>query len=188
MIATAKSQRYWKFGLLLIAALGLAVGYLRHHFIMDGDARIGKSDGIVTVNGRVYDGWVLQIKFDSLTLLPFKSGLLHGKYLEFSKTGRLLAVRSYNDGEKVGLHRGWYPSGAKRYSYQFDNGQHHGDAWEWQEDGAPYLYQRFEHGQEIAQRIWRRDGKIYANYVTGFGELHGLTGGRLCITTPGENK
>jgi hypothetical protein len=55
------------------------------------------------------------------------------------------------------------------------------------ENGKVYLYKKVEHGKEIGQKIWRADGKIYANYLYKESGLLGLTGGKLCRTVKGED-
>jgi|GEM_PF-573007 len=120
--------------------------------------------------------------------IEFLNGKQDGSMKEFYEDGKLAAHYIYKQGEKVGTHKGWYENGNLRFHYEYDeNGNQHGDIWEWTENGKVYLYKKVEHGKEIGQKIWRADGKIYANYLYKETGLLGLTGGKLCRTVKGED-
>lgn len=120
--------------------------------------------------------------------IEFLNGKQDGSMKEFYEDEKLAAHYIYKQGEKVGTHKGWYENGNLRFHYEYDeNGNLQGDVWEWTENGKVYLYKKVEHGKEIGQKIWRADGKIYANYLYKESGLLGLTGGKLCRTVKGED-
>ena len=120
--------------------------------------------------------------------IEFLNGKQDGSMKEFYENGKMAAHYLYKQGEKIGTHKGWYQNVNLRFHYEYDdNGNQHGDVWEWTENGKVYLYKKVEHGKEIGQKIWRADGKIYANYLYKESGLLGLTGGKLCRTVKGED-
>lgn len=118
--------------------------------------------------------------------IPYLNGMRDGVMQEWFANGQLAAERPYQADIKIDKHRGWYENGALRFEYNFSAGEHDGDFWEWYESGQVYRYKKYDKGREIGLKVWRKNGRIYLNYVAFKGQNYGLLGGRLCITVKGE--
>ena len=95
--------------------------------------------------------------------------------------GALREVRSYRAGREVGVHRGYWPSGAPRFEYEYRDGLMHGRAREWHEGGGQYREARYVRGhEEGAQRMWSADGSLRASYVVRDGRRFGFIGAVGC--------
>ena len=118
----------------------------------------------------------------------FRQGLMDGQRTTWFANGQRATSEVYRHGQKVGIHTGWYPGGSRRFRYQFSDGQFYGDQWEWYASGQVYRVMHYVDGRERGQKIWRRSGQIYANYVAVNQKKLGLLGGRLCDYPSGPPK
>lgn len=96
--------------------------------------------------------------------------------------------REYRDGREHGVHRGWYPNGARRFVYHYVHGVMHGIQQEWYDSGEPYTRFEYVNGSENGrQRMWARDGSLRANYVVRDGRRFGLQGTAGCAGMSNDN-
>lgn len=142
-------------------------------------------------DGRVYTG--LRKEFEGLFLVletTYQNGLKHGTEKRWHVNGVQTQERFYTKGVKTGLHKGWWPSGSEKFSYQFnDHGEHHGKLIEWYENGDTFQRFNYVNGKEEgAQKMWKSDGRIRANYVVKDGERYGLIGLKRCYTLEKDRK
>jgi antitoxin component YwqK of YwqJK toxin-antitoxin module len=97
--------------------------------------------------------------------------------------GRLASVRGYTRGEKDGLHRGWWPSGASQFECRYANGNAVGTCREWYADGRPASVHRYVDGAESGlQQGWGRAGEPQFSYDVRGGRRYGLLGALNCKT------
>ncbi|MCE9500366.1 MAG: membrane-binding protein, partial [Leptospira sp.] len=89
-------------------------------------------------------------------------------------------------GKRVGIHKGWYENGNPRFWYEYKDGLSDGDHWEWHEEGNPYRYGKYIKDQNVGQKVWRKDGKIFSNYVYTKEKLYGVVGSKLCFKLKGD--
>ena len=90
------------------------------------------------------------------------SWTIHRKWNE--NHSQLLSIRYYGkNGEKEGIHTGYYNSGAKRFQYHFHNGRCVGYQWDWYENGQVRSLKLYKNGKMVSHKIWRSNGKIYRN-------------------------
>lgn len=111
----------------------------------------------------------------------YRDGQPHGREEETFADGRVVARREFSRGRKVGVHEGWYPSGHRRFHYEYTDDQYDGESWEWYDSGALSLYALFEAGRLVGKKQWRADGTIFQNYVFPQGKAVGLPGAKLCF-------
>lgn len=152
------------------------------------DPDITRSNGAVLYRGAPFSGVLIELDVVSgvRSESEYDSGKLDGMRREFYADGALASERSFRSGGKVGVHRGWFPDGRLRFLYEFESDRHHGRFVEWHPGGRIARYARYQHGAELGARIWRADGKIYANYIYTPERKIGLTGGRLCDPVRGD--
>lgn len=114
---------------------------------------------------------------------PYQNGLLEGVVLEWHRNGRLSSERTYQAGNKIGRHRGWWPNGLQRFDYEFAEGEFHGEVRSWFESGQLAEQRQYAHGYESGpQRTWYGNGQVRANYYFKDGRRYGTIGTKLCIS------
>jgi antitoxin component YwqK of YwqJK toxin-antitoxin module len=97
--------------------------------------------------------------------------------------GTLAEVREYSGGVKTGLHRGWWPNGAKRFECRFENGRSAGSCREWYRNGRLATIHRFRGGIEAGlQQGWSDTGAPQFSYEIRDGRRYGLLGSMTCKT------
>ncbi len=117
------------------------------------------------------------------------NGRKHGKEVKKYFNDSLAELRMYNRGVKVGIHKGWWPNGNKKFEFYFnEKGFYHGSLKEWYVNGKLLKSFNYKDGKEQgSQKIWKQNGKIATNYVADDGERYGLIGLKKCYTVT-ENK
>ncbi|TGN17715.1 membrane-binding protein [Leptospira idonii] len=122
-----------------------------------------------------------------IRVTEMKEGKEDGRTYDTYLNGQLAAEYFYRNGKSIGVHKGWYEDGKPRFEFSYDEeGLSDGDHWEWHEEGNPYRYGRFEKGNLIGQKVWRKDGKIFANYSYTSERLYGVLGSKLCFKLKGD--
>ena len=145
------------------------------------DTHITISGGVYSYRGVPFTGEMELRAADIVRVSPYVAGMQQGRETTLHSNGRLLEERFYAEGEKTGIHRGWYPDGQYRFHQIFKTGKPIGDAWVWHANGQPYQYDRYdENGEQIAAKKWRKSGQIYYNLVFVGGRPVGLGGNTLC--------
>lgn len=127
---------------------------------------------------------IVEERFDQVGTIResrYVEGRMTGYQEEYTeKTKVLLARRLFVNGEKDGTHQGWFPTGQRRFHYEYKKGKSHGEFWEWYQDGQPSLFAKYDNDTMIGKKMWRQDGKIYMNYVFTEGKAYGVPGTKLC--------
>lgn len=113
----------------------------------------------------------------------YKDGLLHGAVFVYTKTGKIKEHRTYFNGLKNGLHRGFWEDETPRFTAQFRMGVAHGLHETWFRSGELSSRFNYENGEEIGtQQAWLKSGKLRANYVVKNGRRYGLIGLKPCYS------
>ena len=114
--------------------------------------------------------------------IPYRNGRKHGLVSSYYSDGTLAEQRLYDNGIKVGMHQGWWPSGQLKFELYFDKkGRYHGGVKEWFPNGQLLKSLNYQRGREEGpQKMWDRNGKIRANYVALKGDRFGLIGLKKC--------
>ena len=87
------------------------------------DPRLAWLDGRLQLAGQPFAGVLCRQLSDSLwSEVRYDEGLRHGLALRFDAQGRKVEERAYWQGQKAGVHRGWWPNGALRFRYRFEGG------------------------------------------------------------------
>jgi len=143
---------------------------------------IGFKGHRLTFKGELYTG-KMESKLDAVKvkiISKYKEGLLHGEEIETYENGQVSAIRFYEEGKHVGVHRGWYPDGVERFRFEYKNGRKHGEFWDWTPKGNIYSYTKFNNDFLIGKKVWREDGQIYINLIADGNKIRGLKGSKLC--------
>ena len=140
-------------------------------------------EGVFYKNGTPFTGLYKTHNGSTKKEISYNNGLKDGDEKHFYKSGQLYKHLKYKEGKHTGIHYWFYESGKKRKEIHFSNGVHHGDYIEWFESGKVHVYTKYENGVSVGHKKWRRNGRIYANYVLKDGKKMGLNGGKLCFTT-----
>lgn len=146
------------------------------------DPNLRLEQGFLFYKGEPFHG-VIILKLDGTKVTRetnYLQGLKHGKEIEFYENGELASERIYLEGKREKVHRGWYPDGKDRFYYEYENDLMHGNLWEWKPDGSLYTFAKMKKGHEVARKVWREDGQIYANYIQTSSRTLGLRGAKLC--------
>jgi antitoxin component YwqK of YwqJK toxin-antitoxin module len=132
--------------------------------------------------GKRFSG-MAETRFESIgtvRLTPYRNGLPDGTEREHFASGQLSAERQFLKGRKIGVHRGWFENGARRFQHEYSDDAFDGEYWEWYPSGGVSTFARYRAGQAIGRKMWREDGTIYMNYVFPGGQAFGLPGAKLC--------
>jgi len=142
-------------------------------------------NGRLLYQGKKFDGMVLEnfVHAGTRRETPYRYGRPHGIEREYTVPGRkLVAKRRYKNGEHAGTHEGWFPTGERRFHYEYnDKAEKHGEFWEWHRSGHPSSFIKFVNGVALGKKVWREDGKIYQNWVFEEGQAYGTPGTKLCF-------
>lgn len=96
--------------------------------------------------------------------------------------GQVSERRTYRHGLEEGVHRGWYPSGARRFVYRYARGVMEGVQETWYPDGGRHARFEYVGGHEAGrQRMWTDRGVLRANYVVEGNRRFGLMGATGCM-------
>ncbi|HMZ61193.1 MAG TPA: membrane-binding protein [Leptospiraceae bacterium] len=174
-----------KFFLLLLSLLLIHCGPEIH---MDNDPNFTLGyESVFSYKGVPYTGIMLSVHPNGVRReTEYKDGLEHGKTSNTYADGRPAAEYFFEKGKRIGIHKGWYENGKPRFWYEYKDGMAHGDHWEWHEEGIPYRYGRFENNVNIGQKVWRKDGQIYSNYIYTEQRIYGVQGSKLCFKLKGD--
>lgn len=143
-------------------------------------------NGVLHHKGGLFSGELN--KFFPNKQLKIKSnyhlGKLDGVTRKWFQDGNLSEERQYSNGHKTNNHSGWWPDGANRFVYQFnDQGQYEGNILDWFENGLPYRNMNYVNGKEVGpQKIWNNAGKLMGNYSVVNGDRFGLLNFKNCYT------
>ncbi len=145
-------------------------------------------ESILSYKGEIYTGFqVTSYPNGVARTSEFKNGLQDGRTFDVHKNGQLMSEYFYSKGKKIGIHKGWYESGNPRFWYEYnDRGENNGTHWEWQEDGKVYSISKYDNGNLIGQKVWRKDGLVYANTIYTTEKVYGVQGSKLCLTVKGD--
>ena len=153
--------------------------------IVEGNSKdLSFEKNILLYKGKEYSG-MLVVRYDTEDIKEernYKNGLLHGNQIKRYVTGVIYSNRYYSKGVKIGIHKGWWLNGNKKYEFHFNSeGQHHGVSNEWFQDGTPFKLFNYKNGKEEgSQKMFKYNGDIRANYVVVKGDRFGLIGLKKC--------
>ncbi len=169
---------------LILLILTFILGCQDNRVIEMGDPNITMSQGKFFYNGEAFSGKIRQDNpvMEEFYITSYKDGMEDGEYIAQKKTGQLLEKRFFKAGQKVGIHRSWFPNGNNRLYSEFDNGKYINDRWEWYDNGKPYIYEKFDkNGKILVSKTWNRVGHIYMNIAfTKDGSSVGMPGSKIC--------
>ncbi len=146
-------------------------------------------ESVLSYKGEIFTGFqVTSFPYGVTRTAEFKNGLQDGRTFDIHQNGQLMSEYFYSNGKKVGIHKGWYESGKPRFWYEYNsNGENDKEHWEWLEDGRVYSISKYDNGKLIGQKIWRRDGLVYANTIYTPEKVYGVKGSKLCLTVKGDD-
>ncbi|CAM1370403.1 conserved hypothetical protein [Tenacibaculum xiamenense] len=117
-------------------------------------------------------------------LSEYCNGRKNGSEIKKYENEELAEERFYKEGVKVGIHKGWWKNGNKKFEYHFNtSGEYDGEVKDWYKNGQMFKFFNYSNGREEgAQKMWQPDGKIRANFVTKNGERYGVIGLKKCYS------
>lgn len=150
-------------------------------FVSSGDSKLSYDKSVLLYDRTPLTGSVFILdKSDTVGIDIFENGLQQGRSIRLLNH-RVIEERWYQQGNRVGIHRGWYANGNLKFQYDYDNDMMHGEARDWYVNGKPYKLMHYEKGYEAGmQTMWKRDGKLAMNYFARDGRNYGLTGVKSC--------
>ncbi|MGB2127952.1 MAG: toxin-antitoxin system YwqK family antitoxin [Flavicella sp.] len=148
------------------------------------DIELSLSNGVVLYKSKIFTGTLVAKDFDGVLSYTcnYVKGRKVGEEKKWYSNGQLESHRFYNDGVKVGIHKGWWPSGLPKFTLEFNTqGAYHGIVKEWFENGTLSKSFHYVNGKEEGgQQLYKPNGNIRANYVVRDGERYGLIGLKKC--------
>jgi hypothetical protein len=156
--------------------------------VVVGDSLMQFNNGFWLYNNQPFSGTLVNYGPNKTIAAQqtFFNGKEQGWGVTFYSDGAIESKRYYTKGEKDSVHYGWWYNGNKRFEYHFKQGNYHGDFKEWYETGEPFKYIIYDNGTERKGLAWRRNGKLYLNYVMQNGRRYGLINSGLCYSLKDE--
>lgn len=152
--------------------------------IESSSADLGMSNGLTTYRGKPFSGTLVQKVGDNYEIrrTSYVSGQEHG-IATVEKNGKLTEQRHFQNGNKHGVHRGWFEDGTDRFYTEFTDGRYSGEHWTWHSNGKVAEYKKYTTGGQIqVHKHWRESGQIYRNQVFAVNAEMGMPGVKLCNT------
>jgi antitoxin component YwqK of YwqJK toxin-antitoxin module len=119
---------------------------------------------------------------DTAFVKPCYAGLQEGITKTWHANKQLADERLYISGRKEGIHKGWWPDGKLKFTYEFDNDEFNGTNKEWYNNRMIFREFNMVKGyEEGSQKMWWINGKTRTNYVIKNGRRYGLLGTKNCI-------
>ena len=116
-----------------------------------------------------------------VALQSYRDGVLDGPSLRWYDDGRPAESRDFRRGNKVGTHRGWWPTGAPRFACTFVDGVSVGTCSDWYASGRLATVHRFANGHEEGlQQGWSDAGALQFSYTRRDGRRYGVLGAVVC--------
>jgi len=167
---------------ILLVTLNLISCSRQDFIIKSTDPDISRFGEFVLYRGEKLTGTIETAftEVDVMRRTPYSGGLTEGLEVETYGNGQKAAERDYLRGRRIGVHRGWFANGIRRFQYEYREGELNGESWEWYPSGALYTYGRYDMGRAIGRKVWRENGQIYTNAVYFQNQQYGLPGARLC--------
>ncbi len=181
-----------KFVILLLFIGTTSASYrfaLNERMIEATDSRLSLSpSGDRLFKNKPFDGTLIYRRSDGSVWRKegYLNGRKHGEHISWFPNGKIEAKRQYKNGIKIGTHEGWYPNGQKRFESRHENGVYHGIFQSWYDNGQLFEFIKYDRGEEVHHKKWRRTGQIYANYIWRDGRTYGLKGDKACFKTTGD--
>ncbi|WP_025740476.1 toxin-antitoxin system YwqK family antitoxin [Aquimarina pacifica] len=143
-------------------------------------------NGVLMYKTKPFEGNIIR-KFDTGALrsdIEYTQGRKNGYEKQWYTDGSLAIERFYTKGIKTGIHKGWWKNSNPKFVYPFNSeGAYDGKLSEWYSNGQPYRVFNYSNGNEAGpQKLWKKDGRIKANYEVRNGERFGLIGLKKCYT------
>lgn len=147
--------------------------------------KLQNKNGILYLDTMPYSGYVIE-KF-STGVLKSKASYWQGRKEKWSYTwfrnGIKNTARHYVNGQKVNVHKGWWPNGSIRFIFQYKNGVNEGEQLHCFSNGVLAQRQHYVNGREAGrQSMWNESGKIIANYVVKNNKRYGIVGRSDCVS------
>jgi antitoxin component YwqK of YwqJK toxin-antitoxin module len=134
---------------------GLLIQERRHQLLVDGTHEFASLHGKAANfhhNGKLKES------------MTYKSGKLHGSFLEFNFLGDTICKGSYVDGIKNGVWTYWYDNGKLKARHSFNingNFPFHAQKEEWSENGRLILKFSFDEQGNGLLREWTESGVLF---------------------------
>jgi len=162
----------------------LVIAYHKSQFTLD--------NGVLFYNNHPYSGALIDTNKVTKIVkeIEYLNGKKHGKETKKYAPNSIAEQRFYTHGNKSGTHKAWWSNGQLKFEYHFNTkGEHHGPVNEWYINGQQAKAFHFVNGKEEGtQKMWQKDGKLRANFVTKNGERFGLIGLKKCYSVNTKNE
>lgn len=162
-----------------IAAHSLSPATVEKH----GDLEVREVDGHMLVGGVPFTGRLIE-RFPNGNIYlntGYVDGIKNGYEYQFAFTGARQMVWHYVGGLKHGRQTGWFIEGPIRFMHSFDFGLLHGTQTDWYMTGEMFNQQVYDHGVEVARKVFYSSSEVFSNYVKRGGRKYGIDGGELCF-------
>ncbi len=143
-----------------------------------------KKKGFYLYNGLPFSGTVFRLdnNKDTLSIENYQEGFSHGVFKRFYPNNVVFEKRRYNNGEKEGVHLGYWENGSLAFAYNLKNDVYHGTLKEWTKSGQIIKSLNYTNGQESGhQQLWYDNGEIRSNYIIKNDRRYGLLGTKNCV-------
>lgn len=143
-----------------------------------------KSGGQMTYRGNPLNGEITQDfpGTEARRVTTYRDGYEDGPTRTWAENGTLIEERYYKKGIKVGIHRGWFDTGADKFYAEFDEqGRYKNESWTWHINGQVYEYKKYDaEGNVIVHKQLRPNGQIYQNILVSKDGQVGVPGSKNC--------
>lgn len=141
--------------------------------------------GLYLLKGKPFSGIISGSNSDNIihSYTSVLNGEKHGIYRSYYSTGAPFEVRQYKNNLATGRHYGYWENGNMKFDFLYYREKKAGYFKKWFSDGKPYLFSNYTDDHEDGlQQGWRPNGKLFLNYVAKNGRTYGLQETALCYT------
>ncbi|NJM93525.1 MAG: toxin-antitoxin system YwqK family antitoxin [Cytophagales bacterium] len=114
------------------------------------------TDGVLFFDGIPFTGQLLEEYANGSVKekILYKNGLRTSTSYRYYESGQLFSIRTWKEGKKHGVHRGFFPNGSQRFLYSFEQGMSTGNHKEWYKSGQLASDMNYQNGKAT----WRAKG------------------------------
>lgn len=169
---------------VLVALFNPTIDLAASGIVEANGAGVSHVGGVWRVNGRPANGILLERDSwgDLVMTAPLVNGVVDGLERRWFGSGRPESVRTFEMGQKFGVHLGWWPNGALRFRARYEADSFDGANEAWYETGVRSQRLAYVSGHEEGlQQMWSPDGTLIVNYEMRGGRRFGMINAKPCI-------
>lgn len=157
-------------------------------FVNKTDPDLKNRNGVWWWKGDMFSGYIITKEHDVLVeQIPVLKGKENGVWRQWYSSGKKKSEQLYLDGNREGMHTGWWENGSLRFTSYFVHDNFHGEQLTFFKNGKKWTERHYENGyEEGTQRAWNYEGRMVTNFTIKKGKLYGVIGRFDCMSVKND--